>query len=145
LAALTDLLTPSKRPALIDDACSVLDQEVADKGGLSGLAVKGAYKLLQNIKPGFVREVVDGLLDEFVACIEPIRAEAVSQNAGVGAHMRANPARVADALLAVTDRRAQRAQRAAVRATYEKLRPSAKKHVEAAVPRLAAMVDRHAT
>ena len=29
-----------KRSKVIDDACGVLDQEVADKGGLSGIAIK---------------------------------------------------------------------------------------------------------
>ena len=30
-----------------------------------------------------------------------------------------------------------------LKSTYEKLRPSAKKHVEAAVPRLARVVEKH--
>jgi len=50
---------------------------------------------------------------------------------------------VAEKLLAVTDRRAEQAQRAVIKKTYERLRPSAKKHVTAAVPRLAQMVSRH--
>ena len=38
------------RKRLINDACQVLDQEVADKGGLSGLAIKGAYTVVKGIK-----------------------------------------------------------------------------------------------
>ena len=34
--------TGDKRSAVIADACQVLDAEVADKGGLSGIAIKGA-------------------------------------------------------------------------------------------------------
>ena len=48
-------------------------------------------------------------------------------------------------MLAVTDAQAGRAQRAVIKSTYEKLRPSAKKQVEAAVPRLGALLDRHTT
>ena len=59
-------------------------------------------------------------------------------------HLQANPARVADALLGITDRRAQRAKNQMVKATYEKLRGQAKKHVEAAVPRLGELFERHA-
>ena len=50
---------------------------------------------------------------------------------------------VADALLAVTDHKAQKAS-GAIRGAYDKLRPMAKKQVEAAAPRLAAMLERHA-
>jgi hypothetical protein len=51
---------------------------------------------------------------------------------------------VADALLAITDRRAENAQRQVIKSMYEKLRPTAKKHVEAAAPRLGDLVDKHA-
>ena len=53
-------------------------------------------------------------------------------------------ARVADALLAITDAKAQRAKSGVVKGTYEKLRGSAKKNVEAAVPRLGEMVQKYA-
>ena len=58
--------------------------------------------------------------------------------------MRDNPSRVADSLLAVTDRKSQKAKSQVVKSTYEKLRPSAKKQVEAACPRLAGLLERHA-
>ena len=37
------------RQRLIGDACEVLDLEVDDKGGLGGIAIKGAYKLVKKI------------------------------------------------------------------------------------------------
>jgi hypothetical protein len=58
-------------------------------------------------------------------------------------HLTSNPSRVADALLAITDTRAARAKNQMVKKTYEKLREGAKKHVEAAVPRLGEMFARH--
>lgn len=133
-----------KRSAVIDDACRVLDLEVADKGGLSGVAIKTAYKLVQSVKPGFVRDVVDDLLDDFLDALDPLYQEAISQGKAPGAHLQANPARMADGLLAITDRRAEKARRAAIKKTYEKLRPTAKKHVEAAAPRLGGLLDKHA-
>jgi hypothetical protein len=137
------LLANPKRQAVIDDACVVLDQEVSDKGGLSGLAIKGAYGVIKGIKPGFIREVVDGLLEDFLKAVDPLYQEAVAKGVRPSAHFTANGGRVADALLAITDERAKRAQRAIVKSTYEKLRPSAKKHVEAAAPRLGGLLDRH--
>jgi len=133
-----------KRRAVVDDACRVLDLEVADKGGVSGFAIRTAYKLVQGIKPGFVREVVDHLLDDFLGALDPVYQEALQKKQAPGAYLRQNSSRVADALLGITDRRAERAQRAVIKKTYEKLRPSAKKHVEQAAPRLADMLERHA-
>ena len=133
-----------KRRAVVEDACHVLDLEVADKSGLSGLAIKAGYKLVQGVKPGFVRHVVEDLLDDFLDALDPIYQESVSAGKQPGEHLKANAGRVADALLGITDRRAEKAQRAAIKGMYVKLRPSAKKHVEAAAPRLAEMVDKHA-
>lgn len=132
-----------KRAQVIDDACHVLDLEVADKTGLSGVAIKTGYKLVQGVKPGFVKQVVDDLLDEFLDGLDPIYQEAVSSGKKPGDHLRSNAPRMADALLAITDRKAENARRAAIKGMYLKLRPSAKKHVEAAAPRLADMLDRH--
>jgi hypothetical protein len=133
-----------KRQQVIDDACRVLDEEVADKSGLSGLAIKGAFNLVKGVKPGFIREVVDTLLNDFLKALDPLYQEAVSKGVRPGDHLKANAGRVADALLAITDARAARAERAVIKSTYEKLRPSAKKQVEAAAPRLGALLDRHA-
>jgi hypothetical protein len=134
----------NKRSEVIEDACRVLDLEVADKGGLSGMALKAGYKLVQGVKPGFVREVVDNLLDDFLDALEPIYQEALAQGKRPGAHLSSNSARMADALLGITDRRAQNAKRPVIKSMYERLRPTAKKHVEAAAPRLGDLLDRYA-
>ena len=52
---------------------------------------------------------------------------------------------VADALLAISDERAQRAKNQSLRKAYEKLRPTGKKHVEAAVPRVGRLVAKYGT
>jgi hypothetical protein len=133
-----------KRGKVVDDACGVLDQEVADKGGLTGIAIKGAYKIVQGVKPGFVREAVEGLLDDFLDALDPIYQEAAQKKRPAGAFVRENASRTADALLAITDRRAQKAKSQVVRGAYDKLRPMAKKQVEAAAPRLGDLLGRHA-
>jgi hypothetical protein len=134
-----------QRQAVVADACAVLDQEVADKSGLAGVAIKGAYSIVKGIKPGFVQEVVDGLLDDFLIALDPLYQEAIERKEPPGRHLSANADRVADALLAITDARAARSSRAVIRKTYDKLRPTAKKHVSSAAPRLGQMLDRHTT
>ncbi len=139
------LASDSKRIAVTDDCVALIDAEVADKGGLTGLAIKAGYKTVQGVKPGFVRQVVTDLLPDFAKALDPLYQEAKSAGRGVREHFDANAPRVADALLGITDDKAKRSKSAMVKGTYEKLRGTAKKNVEAAVPRLAAMIEKHAS
>jgi hypothetical protein len=136
--------TGDKRSAVIADACQVLDAEVADKGGLSGIAIKGAYRIVQGIRPGFVKDAINHLLDDFLDAVDPIYQEAAQNKQPAGAYLQKNSARVAQGLLAVTDARAARVDSQAVKKTYEKLRPMAQKQVEGAAPRLATLLEKHA-
>ncbi len=135
----------SKRAVVVDDCLALIDAEVADKGGLTGLAIKAGYRTVQGIKPGFVKQVVTDLLPDFAKALDPLCAEALSKGANLRQHLDANATRVADALLGITDEKARRSKSGMVKGTYEKLRGSAKKNVEAAVPRLAAMIEKHAS
>jgi hypothetical protein len=135
--------TGEKRQQVIEDAIKVLDAEVADKGGLTGLAVKAGYKVVQGVRPGFVRDVVTGLLDDFLDAMDPLYQEAKQKSRPAGAHLLENKGRMAEALLAVTDRKAQRAE-GMLKKAYDKLRPLAKGQVEAAAPRLSQLLEKHA-
>jgi len=139
------LVSESKKAAVEEDCVALIDAEVADKGGLSGLAIKAGYKTVQGIKPGFVRQVVIDLLPEFAKALDPLYQEAKASGQNVREHFTSNAPRVADALLGITDEKARRAKSGMVKGTYEKLRSSAKKNVEAAVPRLAVMIEKHAS
>jgi hypothetical protein len=133
-----------KRAAVVADACQVLDAEVADKGGLSGIAIKGAYKIVQGVRPGFIKDTVNNLLDDFLDAVDPIYQEAASKKVAAGAYLQQNSSRVANALLAITDARAARVDSQAIKKTYEKLRGMAEKQVEGAMPRLAKLLEKHA-
>lgn len=140
MASLTDVL---KNDSSVVDACmQLIDAEVADKGGFSGIALKAGYAAVKNIKPGFVRHVVSELLPEFATALSPLYEEAKAKGAGVVPHFTSNSGRVADALLSITDGKAARSKSGVVKGTYDKLRGSAKKHVEAAVPRLSALIQK---
>lgn len=144
MPTLTEVLKDeTKKPAVVTDSCALIDAEVADKGGLSGLAIKAAYKAVKGIKPGFITHAVTDLLPEFAAALDPLYTEAVSQAQPVGPYFERNAGRVADALLAITDRRAVKAQSAVAKGAYERLRGTAKNHVESAVPRLGKLIAKH--
>jgi hypothetical protein len=145
MATLTEVLTSdAKKTAVVDDCCTLIDEEVGDKGGLTGIAIKAGYGAVKSIKPGFVKHVVTDLLPEFAHVLEPVYAEAKSSNRPVAAFFVTNSGRVADALLSITDAKAQKSKSGVVKSTYDKLRGMAKKNVEAAVPRLGKLIERHA-
>ncbi|QRK07242.1 hypothetical protein JQX13_45580 [Archangium violaceum] len=145
MASLTETLTnETKKTAVIDDCCALIDAEVADKGGISGLAIKAGYSAVKGIKPGFIRHAVSDLLPEFAAALDPLYQEAKTGGKPVAAHITSNSGRAADALLAITDGKVRNAQSGLVKGTYEKLRGTAKKNVEAAVPRIGKLIEKHA-
>jgi len=141
---LNDVLNDeAKRVSIIEEVCGLVDDEVAKQRGLGGMAVKAGYKLVQGVKPGFVRNVVRSLLPEFAAALEPIRARAVAQGQTVSGYFDAHAQEIAEALLAVTDGRAQSSEHGSVKGAYSKLRGSARKNVESAVPGLGRIVERY--
>lgn len=145
MAALTETLTQdTKKAAVVDDCCALIDAEVADKGGISGLAIKAGYSAVKGVKPGFIKHTVTDLLPEFAAVLDPIYQEAKQANRPVSTYFMSHSSRVADALLGITDAKARHSKSSIVRGTYDKLRGTAKKNVEAAVPRLGRLIERHA-
>lgn len=141
---LKDLLgDPSKRADVVRDCVDLIDLEVKDKSGLSGMAIKAGYAVVKGVKPSFVSESVDHLLDSFAEKLDAVYQEAKTDGKPVAKHFEASASRVADALLEITDAKAKKSKYAAIVKTYEKLRGSAKQNVEAAVPRLGALVAKY--
>jgi hypothetical protein len=141
---LNDVLSDdATRASIIDDVCGLVDDEVAKQRGISGVAVKASYKLVQGVKPGFVRSVVRVLLPDFATVLEPICEKAATPGHSVGSYFSAHTPEVADALLSVTDGRAQNSEHRAVRGAYSKLRGSARKNVESAVPGLGRIIEKY--
>ena len=139
------LLDADRRGAVVADLQDFVDQEVAGKGGLSGGLIKTGYAAVKRVRPGIIRSAIDSMLDEFVDALEPHWAAYRSQPVpGFGAFLAGRPHEVAQSLLAVTDRRAQRSSRAAVTSVYGKLRPKGEQNVIEALPRLGDLVERNA-
>lgn len=145
MSTLSEQLTAKdRRPRVLDDCVLLIDEEVKRKGGLSGAAIKIAFATVKAVKPGFIREAVDHMLDDFARRLEPFYAShAQAGGRSMVDHFTGQGAAVAEALLGITDERARRANNATVKKAYEKLRPSAKKHVEEAVPGVARLVEKH--
>jgi hypothetical protein len=135
------LADSNKRAKVVEDCCVMIDEQLASKSGISGLAIKAAFAALKGIKPGYIPHVVDLLLPECLDALDPLWHEGV-QTGDPLAHLQVKRAQAAEALLGITDERVKASQRNIVRGTYDKLRKSAKEHVEAAVPDLAKVIDK---
>lgn len=146
MPTLVEVLTaPGKRQKVIVDCAHLIDEEVQKKGGFSGIAIKGAFSVVKKVKPGFIEEAIDHLLDDFAKRLDPFfQSHANAQGRSLPAHFSAQSGAIADALLGITDERAQRAKNQMVKKTYESLRPKAKQHVEEAVPGIGRLVEKHA-
>jgi hypothetical protein len=132
------LLTPKQRPGLIKNCASLIDNEVHAKTGLTGLAVKGAFALVKKVKPGIIQDAIERLIDDFVSVLEPSYITfKEEEHSEFDAFLCTRPLEIADQLLAVTDRRIQKANIAVIQKAYQKLRPSGEKYVAQAVPGLA--------
>ena len=145
MATLADQIkTPESRSAFVDECDSLLTAEVGRRRGLSGLATKGAFALVGKVKPGFIRAVIDGLLDDFLAALQPFHDEWKASPEGTcGEHLTRHASAVAHALLAITDARADRTKFKAVEKAYRKLRPTAVDQIVESMPALGSLADRH--
>ena len=138
------LTDPSRRERVLDDCVRLVDEEVDSKGGLSGMGIKTCYGLVKRIKPGFVRGALNAMLDDFSARLDPLFQEHLAAGKGsLSDHFNRRKGDVAEALLSITDDRARRSTNGVAKSAYEKLRPTGKKHVEDAVPRLGRMLELH--
>ena len=143
---LNDLIQePAKRQPVINDCVQLIRDEVKAKKGFTGIAVKGAFKLVVALKPSILEESVDSLLDDFVSKLQPFY-EAFQQGGESGtlsAYMGGRSSDVAESLLSITDARAQRASNKTLVKAYNGLRPKGKVHVEAAAPGIGRVLDKH--
>jgi hypothetical protein len=143
MSTLKEILSrPGARPQVIRDCEQIIDEEVSSKG-LAGIPIKAAYAVVKAIKPGFIPEVIDGLLDDFADRLDPLYQAAKSKAEPIPGYFNARVGEAAEALLGITDQRAERSKNHVVRTAYQKMRPMAKKHTEAAIPRVARMIAKH--
>ncbi|WP_410576184.1 DUF6918 family protein [Amycolatopsis sp. lyj-108] len=139
------LLDSSRRPAVVSDFEGLVDAEVSDKGGVSGAVVKTGFAAVKKIKPGIIPSAVDALLDDFTVALEPFYGDYKAKGGNdFGAYLAGRGDEAADALLSVTDARADKSSRDSIKKVYGKLRPNGKKNVEEALPRLGQLIDKHA-
>jgi hypothetical protein len=139
------LLAPDTEPQVVADCQTLIDQEVKSKSGVSGTAVKLAYKTASAFKPGYIHAVAETLVPDMAVELEPFWADFTASGAAeFGDYLAKRGEEVAQALLKVTDARAAQSSRPTIIKAYNAVRGNAAKHIQAALPSLGALVQKYA-
>jgi hypothetical protein len=145
-ATLQDALTaPETLPNVVKDGIALVDDQISDKSGISGAAVKLAYKTVTTFSPDHVQYMVYTLLPSIAGKLQPYWDDFRAAGGGVfGDYLAKRGEEVSEALLEITDARAEASSRPVIVKAYKSVRGSAAKNVLAALPDLGALVQKHA-
>ena len=135
----------ARRRAVVDDCVTLLEAEVAGKRGLSGMAIKGAFKTVKSMRPGMVPMAMNHLLDDFAVKIDPIWAACQASGDNPRTYFSSRKGELANALLSITDERGAKSNHRVLVKAYKSLRPKAIQHIGDATPRLADLIVKHAS
>jgi hypothetical protein len=139
------LLAPETMPQVVADCRRMIEQELSSKSGVSGAAVKVAYKAITAFAPGYYQAAIEEMLPNLTDKLEPFWADFnASGGAEFGDYLAKRDGEVSEALLSVTDGMAAASKRPALVRAYKTVRGGAGKHVEAALPNLGALVQKYA-
>ena len=108
-----------RRPQVIHDCVDLIDAQVKQKG----FVLKSAYATIKAIKKGFIPEVVDALLDDWLGKLQPHYDKwAAAKASSLSDFMTARSDDVAEDLLSVTDTRAENTKHTTAKKIYQKMR-----------------------
>ena len=139
------LLAPQNRPKVAKDCYALIQQEMAEKSGISAAAVKLAYKTASTFAPGHIQHIIDTLLPGMADQLQPFWADFnASGGSSFGDYLAKHGDAVSEAMLAVTDARAKASDRPIIYRAYGTVRGGAAKHVQAALPRVGDLVMKYA-
>jgi len=133
----------SVRTSIAKDCAQLMDKQVAAKSGISGMALKAAYKVIKGVGAGYIPRAISHLLPDTCAALEPLWNEGIQAGDPVE-YLAQNRSIAADQILSVTDSHIEKSKNKVVRSSYNMLRKSVKNDVEEAVPGLAEILGNYA-
>ena len=140
------LLTEQTRPAVMKDLVEVVQQEVASKKGVGGAALKAGYGAASKVVPNLTERGLVRLGPDLLRALDPFWADfAAGGGTEFGSHLASRGADASAALLGVTDAKVAASGKEPIKKVYNALRGKADAHVQAALPRLGAAIQRHAS
>lgn len=140
------LFDPDVQPKVRADCYALIDQQVSGKSGVSGTAVKLAYKAVTSFAPGYYDNIVTAIVPQLVDKLEPYWTDfETSGGAEFGDYLAKRGDEVSEDLLSVTDAMAQNSERPTIMRAYRTIRGGAGKNIQAALPQVGDLVMKYAT
>lgn len=141
------LLAPETQPQVIADCEKLVDNEVANLSGVTGAAIRLAYKTVGAFDSGHIPAMIGTILPNATEALQPywekFTAESAARAVDFGGYLASREDEVAEALLAITDSRQRASSRATIVKAYKTVRGSAVKHVKTALPAFGELVQRY--
>ena len=139
------LLAPGIAPQVVSDCEALIDGKVKDMSGISGTAVKLAYKTVRTFSSDHIHYMIETLLPRMADTLQPYWADFNAAGGGqFGDYLAKREDEVTEALLAITDERGRNSSRPTIVKAYNTVRGSAAKQVKAALPDVGALVQKYA-
>jgi len=143
---LSDILqADGAQKAIAADCQTLVEQELANKSGVSAAAVKLAYKAVTSFAPGYYAQTVELMVPNLLVEVQPFWTDFQAAGGGsFGDYLAKRSDEVGPALLKVTDNMASASEKAVVVKAYKTVRGGAEKHIEAAIPAVGTLVEKYA-
>ncbi len=142
------LLAPDTQPRVVADCEELVTNQVAELSGVTGAAVKLAYNTVRRVDANHIHAMIETILPNVADALQPYWAQFTADPAGsdgdFGGYLAAREDEVAEALLAITDRRRDNSNRPTIVKAYNTIRGRASKQVKAALPALGLLIQKYA-
>jgi hypothetical protein len=142
------LLAPAIRPTVVADCEDLVTDQVAELSGVTGAAMKLAYNTVRKFDANHIHGMIETILPNVADALQPYWAqfseEFTPSSGDFGGYLAAREEDVAEALLAITDRRRDNSVRPTIVKAYNTIRGRASKQVKAALPALGLLIQKYA-
>ena len=142
------LLAPDIQPRVVADSEALVTDQVAELSGVTGAAIKLAYNTVRKFDANHIRGMIETILPNVANALQPywaqFSAEFTPSSGNFGEYLAAREEEVAEALLAITDRRRDNSVRPTIVKAYNTIRGRASKQVKAALPALGLLIQKYA-
>ncbi len=142
------LLAPEIQPRVVADSEALVTDQVAELSGVTGAAIKLAYTTVRKFDANHIHGMIETILPNVADALQPYWAQFSAQytpsSGDFGGFLAAREDEVAEALLAITDRRRDNSVRPAIVKAYNTIRGRASKQVKAALPALGLLIQKYA-
>jgi hypothetical protein len=139
------LLAPDAQPQVVADCEALVNGQVSGMSGVSGTAVRLAYKAVRTYDAGHIHYMIETLLPHIADALQPYWTDFTASGGGeFGDYLAKHEDEVCESLLAITDERGRNSGRPVIVKAYKSVRGSAAKHVKAALPAVGTLTQKYA-